>query len=109
MKKITLKKEKIDVTTVDGVIEADFDYRVEMLNALNVIPPEGMTPKVMEDRLRVRNVVGESDNELLIEDTDYNILRNCINDVKWNVIDEKVTEYVKAVNDAVDVKIKEVE
>lgn len=116
LKKIELKTTKITVKGPDGKdVEMDFDYKLNMLNALNQSPtdertgqPRGFGPVEMRKRLKLIKQVEESkDNILLLEESEYNELKKCVHDQKWQVANSTIVEYLDAVENAEEVEVAE--
>ena len=65
--------------------------------AVNVIPKDGLTPDLIQKRLRVLKVVNQAKDAnlqtLSFEDADFKTAGECVAAMRWGVIDPFIIEF----------------
>ena len=116
LKKIELKTTKMFVVDNDGKsIESDFEYKGVLLQALNEQPideqsgrPKGFGPIEMRTRLKIIKLVEDNtDNTLLLENSEYIELNNCVKNQKWQIVNSTIMNFIDDINNSEYVEVKE--
>ena len=65
--------------------------------AINLIPKDGLTPDLIQKRLRVLKVISQAKDEnlttLIFEDADFKTACECVAVMRWGVIDPFIIEF----------------
>ena len=105
MKTITMKKFKTDKGE-------DLDYANLMKSALNGLTKEvqqrgGFSPSEMSERIRILDALKAIKNdELVLEDSDYNVLAGVVKAQRFGIIDQGLVDYAEDVANAKDIEKK---
>lgn len=69
----------------------------------------GYSVQEIKDLLRLVNKVDSANDgePLLLEDSDYKLLKSKVDDFKWGAVDERIIEFVDAINNAEEVEVTE--
>jgi hypothetical protein len=93
MKDINNKFATIQINGSDKV----FTVADLLKEAVNVIPKDGLTPDLIQKRLRVLQVVNAAKDQnfttLSFEDADFKTACECVAAMRWGVIDPFIIEF----------------
>ena len=115
-RKIELKKVTMTIKGQNNKgVETDFDYKSSLIGALNEPPVDertgqqrGFGPVEMRKRLKVLKQVEEcKDNKLLLDESEYNELKKCVNEQKWKMAHPTIMQYIDDVENAEEVEVAE--
>ncbi|MBR9679209.1 MAG: hypothetical protein GON13_02995 [Nanoarchaeota archaeon] len=94
--------------------EITLDYKEQMLMSLRqnhkvnrMGQPEGLTFEDTEKRLKVINLIEPLTSEILLEDSDYNILKEAVLDVKYSIVAEELVQFCQDIKNAEDITVTE--
>ena len=77
--------------------EKTFTVADLLKEAVNVIPKDGLTPDLIQKRLRVLKVINQAKDEnlqtLSFEDADFKTASECVAAMRWGVIDPFIIEF----------------
>lgn len=96
MKSIILKTTKETVMINGDNVEQEFKT-VELIKAaVNFTPPGGFDFTDMSNRLRILSFIDNANGaeELALEDSDYDNLRQYVKATKWGVVSRTILEFV---------------
>lgn len=71
----------------------DVDYFKLIESCVNVTPEKGFTVKEMKKRLRVLDALN-GDKTAEIEDADFKVLKNCVEQMKWAIMHKEIVDFV---------------
>ena len=101
MREIKLKIVQVnlkEVTGEDSIIP--FIYRETIKGLLNAYIDKGMTIEDVEKRLKIREQLNKSTDSLILEDTDFEYLKNLVLEEKWKFADQAIVDFVNDVKNA---------
>lgn len=115
LRKIPLRTTKIKVKQQDGTEkEMPFVFSEHLIGALNQPPtdersgqPRGFGPVEMRKRLKIVKLIENAKDEVLLENSDWSELKTCVTNQKWMLLDEAITDFSDAVENAEEVEVEE--
>jgi len=97
-------------------VDSPFPYKQNLIDTLNAPPidersgqPRGFGPTELRKRIKIQKLVEACVNggELLLEQTDWGTLKECVNAQRWLIMDEAIVVFIDAVENAEEVEVKE--
>lgn len=82
MKSLALKSFKIG--------EQEVFHKELLKTCLNQVPQAGFTPDEMRKRIKVLDVLEKSEGTLELEDADSEVLKACVKEMKWALLNKDV-------------------
>lgn len=73
-------------------------YRELIKIAINNVPKEGFGIEDIRKRLRVLDALEKKGDKIEFEDSDYELVKSCVNEQKWVVIDAGIVKFVDTIN-----------
>lgn len=116
LRKIPLRTTTIKIKQPDGTTkDMPFDYKENYCGALNQPPtdersgqPRGFGPVEMRKRLKIVKLIEESKgDEVLLEASDWNELKQCVKNQKWMIADQAIVDFSDAVENSEEVEVEE--
>ena len=116
LRKIPLKKTNIELRQADGTKRTEaFDYREHLIGALNsphidehTGQPRGLGPVEMRRRISIiKQIDASKDDYVLLDNADYGELRSCVNNQKWLLVDEAITQFSDDIDKAEEVDVEQ--
>lgn len=96
MKSIALKTTKETVMVNGENIEQEFKTIELIRGAVNFTPPGGFDAQDMMNRIRILDTIDKvnGQEELSLEDRDYENLEKYVKSTKWGVISKTIIEFI---------------
>lgn len=94
MKTIELKK----VTVLKQTAPTEVNYSEWIKTAINVPPQHGFTVDDIRWRIKVVELIEKAHDDVSIEDAEFDKVKKCINDMKWNIVDEEIVIFIDYIN-----------
>lgn len=104
------KNELSELTkTVDAEGNEEKMSTIDLMNyCLDMTPQGGWDPQTMRERLSVQSYLEDHEigDEVIIEEAHYEVIKACVATSKWMGKHKSVIEFVDAVNDMKEAKLK---
>jgi len=105
MKQLTNKKVVVGKTRNDKgeIIDNEISFADLVRQAANNIPQGGLDVREMSNRLRLVGAADRADKEntpINLEDSDYNTLKRCVDEMRWVVVSEGIVEFYDTIMEA---------
>jgi len=92
MEVITIKNKK---TEIDNLKEDKMSYADIAIICLNQVPSTGFFDvTTMSARLEVVDLLKESKSEIKVSENQYQIMIDCVDEMKWIKIDKDIVSFV---------------
>lgn len=102
-----MKARKIELKTAKGE-SGDFPYREGLLIVITSAGPQGINADDLLKAMDIKQELNKATDALHLTEVDYNWLVRKLNEVRWNVVNEQLAEFIKDIRGAslVDVEAK---
>jgi len=116
LRKIPLRTTTIKARQPDGTtMDMPFVYLEHYIGALNQPPtdersgqPRGFGPVEMRKRLKIVKLIENSKgDEVLLETSDWNELKQCVKAQKWMIADQAIVDFSDAVENSGEVEVEQ--
>jgi len=96
-----MKKFENKTTGIQKSMKADdcMTFAEIGIECINNTPEGGFTPDEMRSRLRVIDNLKSAETEIQIEDADFEKLKQCVNSMKWAVMDQDIVDFTDLINE----------
>jgi hypothetical protein len=62
--------------------------------------PTGFSPEEIRKRIKVLSIIADRTtiDTIVLEDADYEVYKDCVNAMKWAVVEQKILDFIDCVN-----------
>lgn len=75
--------------------DQEISYQLLIKTSTNSIPKDWFTVDLMKQRLRIQNVIEEEKDTYNFEDSDFEVLKWCVNEMKWSILSQDIVDFAE--------------